>query len=298
MPNLDLSTLSGPELRRLLDAARGRGQAAQSYQILQEMAERRRRQERTGVRPLLKRRPEGLEPRVIALDLGDPLEPRDEPLLRAEEALEPEEEPSQLDLSLERAPRAQPRRAPWIAMAFVAGVSLGGAGGWWMGGINAAPAPAPSDGLTPEAVAAELAGLQVEAAPEPLPQPAAAAVAEPVTLPTEPAPQVAEETPAETPAASDPAPTETVTADACAGASTPADRAICADPELQRLQGELRQAYARALEAHEERGLLRERQLAWAQARDGVSDPDRLAQMYQERIRRLDAATADASRRR
>ena len=37
MPDFDLSTLSGPELRGLLDSTRQRGQAAQSYRILQEI---------------------------------------------------------------------------------------------------------------------------------------------------------------------------------------------------------------------------------------------------------------------
>ena len=43
MPDIDLSTLNGPELRGLLDAARRRGAAQQSYQILQEMDARRGR---------------------------------------------------------------------------------------------------------------------------------------------------------------------------------------------------------------------------------------------------------------
>ena len=41
MLQVNLSNLSGPELRRLLDATRSRGEAALSYQILQEMAARR-----------------------------------------------------------------------------------------------------------------------------------------------------------------------------------------------------------------------------------------------------------------
>jgi uncharacterized protein len=87
-------------------------------------------------------------------------------------------------------------------------------------------------------------------------------------------------------------------AKACAGAATPADREICADPELRRLQRELRQAYAAALEAHEDRALLRQRQLAWRNDRDTVSNPDRLARLYEQRIRKLNAATAEARRQR
>jgi hypothetical protein len=58
----------------------------------------------------------------------------------------------------------------------------------------------------------------------------------------------------------------------------------------------LRQAYAEALEAHADRALLRQRQLAWRSARDPVSDPARLAQLYDERIRKLRGATAEARR--
>ncbi|WP_296596124.1 lysozyme inhibitor LprI family protein, partial [Phenylobacterium sp.] len=87
-------------------------------------------------------------------------------------------------------------------------------------------------------------------------------------------------------------------ADACAGAATPADRVICGDPGLQRLQRDLRRAYAEALAAHEERDVLRARQLAWRDGRSSVTDPARLAALYQQRIRRLDAATADARRSR
>ena len=66
MPEVQLSTLSGPELRSLLNSARTRGQARASYQILQEMAERRegRRSD---------------PPRIVSLDLGDPMAGDDEP---------------------------------------------------------------------------------------------------------------------------------------------------------------------------------------------------------------------------
>jgi len=82
----------------------------------------------------------------------------------------------------------------------------------------------------------------------------------------------------------------------CAAEPTPADRAICSDPQLQRLQRELRQAYNEALEAHQDRALLRQRQLAWASSRDPVTDSERLAQLYEQRIRKLNAATVEARR--
>jgi uncharacterized protein len=90
----------------------------------------------------------------------------------------------------------------------------------------------------------------------------------------------------------------TAAAGGCAAQPTPADRAICGDAKLQRLQENLRQAYAEALAAHQDRALLRERQLAWRDARSEVSDPDRLARLYEERIRKLKAATAEALQQR
>jgi uncharacterized protein YecT (DUF1311 family) len=89
-----------------------------------------------------------------------------------------------------------------------------------------------------------------------------------------------------------------VAAKGCAAEPTPADRTICGEPQLRRLQGELRRAYSDAIAAHQDRALLRERQLAWADARNSVSDPARLAKLYEQRIRKLNAATAAARRER
>ena len=81
---------------------------------------------------------------------------------------------------------------------------------------------------------------------------------------------------------------------ACAGQPTPADRTICETPRLQRLQRDLRQAYADALGAHQDRDLLREHQLAWRDSRSTITDPDRLVRLYEERIRKLNAAAEEA----
>jgi hypothetical protein len=89
-----------------------------------------------------------------------------------------------------------------------------------------------------------------------------------------------------------------VAAKGCATQPTPADRAICGDARLRRLQADLRRAYDEALAAHEDRALLREHQLAWRDTRSAVGDPDRLARLYEERIRKLNAATAEARRQR
>jgi uncharacterized protein YecT (DUF1311 family) len=89
-------------------------------------------------------------------------------------------------------------------------------------------------------------------------------------------------------------PAEPPASRACATAPTPADRVICGDPKLKRLQADLRQAYEDALAAHEDRDLLREHPLAWRDTRSTVTDPARLARLYEERIRKLNAATAEA----
>src|SRR5438045_3224768 len=115
---VNLSTLRGPELRRLLDSARERGQATLSYQILQEMAARRERREKAGPRGLFKgRRPS--EERVISVDFSDPLERAEDelddlPPLPAWRLPLPPEPDAELTLSMESeapARRASRRRA-------------------------------------------------------------------------------------------------------------------------------------------------------------------------------------------
>lgn len=334
MSQVDLSTLSGSELRQLLDSARARGQAAQSYRILQEMEARRRREGAGGGRrPLFarRRREAGAGQRVIDIDLGDPLEPKEEPpALPAWNAPEPDAEPAltlapepppapapgappeagpepegdlaPLTLALERSPRAKARRGTWIAVGFVAGVAAGLAAGWWTAAGLLGPAPFIAAAPPAPAAPAE-PQMQLEVA-EPSPAPLPAAVEPEPALP-EPPPEPVElaqaaPDPEPLPAALDevsPPEPEPAAADACAAQPTPADRAICESPRLQRLQRELQRAYARALAAHEDRAVLRQRQLAWRDARSEVSDPAQLARLYGARIRKLDAATADARRR-
>lgn len=381
MPQMNLSALNGPELRRLLDASRARGDASLAYQILQEMAVRRDAREERG-RSLL-RRP--AEPKVVAFNLGDPHEPDEEPppmphRRAADVAAEPEPEPEaepEAEAEIPPEPQAAPRRArrskpqarpiaPVAALedeptlplkpprgvwddpppaeekaadaddhglrldrpepvsarkprkfrrppgvGFAAGIVVGAAVGWWAAGTLQPPPPA-----TPSAAPLQVAALEPPPAPATLP--VAVATAEPVPAPTPetppeptggPLPPDLPEGPQLSPDAADepvdtpvPAPavvqTATGATGACAAEATPADRKICGDPELRRLQRELRQAYAEALEAHEDRDLLRQRQLAWADARNTVTEPDRLAQLYEQRIRKLNAATAEARRAR
>jgi uncharacterized protein YecT (DUF1311 family) len=362
MPQVNLSTLSGPELRQLLNDTRERGEAAQSYQILQEMAARRGDGRPRGL--FGARRP--AEDRIIAVNVDadapeepeddlppmppgwrpPPLEPRPKPASRARPrrsrgetapaapapiapvGVEPasphppeperivfrprEDQPAaagadawDLDGPL-GSPPPQPRPESGgfrrgLALGLMPGVAAGVVLGWWLSGLaHEAPPPAP---------AAE-AFRAVAPAPRPPPE---ALPAAPVAKP-EPAPEAPPQLPPETaagPSATDPpdepgsprdAPGKAMelsaapTAGGCEAGPTPADRTICGDPQLRRLQRELQRAYAEALAAHEDRALLRQRQLAWRTARNDVTDPDGLARLYEQRIRRLNAAAAAARR--
>lgn len=371
MPQMNLSALNGQELRRLLDASRARGDAPLAYQILQEMAERREAREERG-RSLLRR---SAEPRVVALNLGDPMEPDDDlppmpnwrpPAPEPEASIAPVAEPEPappprksrrsktqppptvaptpaaeldteansplpmkpprgvwdddppriedegaeaLELELDRPgrpSRREPRkfrRPP--GLGFAAGIAVGAAVGWWAAGTLQAPPPA-----APAAAPIQIAAVEPQPTPATLPVTVAAAEPAPEAPPEptgEALPPDFQEGPLLSPDAADeaaeapsPAPAlvqaATGAANACAAEPTPADRKICGDPDLRRLQRELRQAYAEALQAHEDRDLLRQRQLAWADARNTVTAPDRLARLYEERIRKLNAATAEARR--
>src|SRR5579864_9520261 len=75
--HVDLAAMPGPELRSLLDSTRRRGDAKLSYEILQEMAQRRERGEPARATPFRKRR--HAAPHLVSVDLGDPLD-RPDPL--------------------------------------------------------------------------------------------------------------------------------------------------------------------------------------------------------------------------
>lgn len=80
--------------------------------------------------------------------------------------------------------------------------------------------------------------------------------------------------------------------------STPADRLICGDLSLRLADFEMKDAYARALNAHADPEILGAGQTAWRRTRDKISDPDRLARVYNQRIRELEAAAAAARKNR
>lgn len=358
MPQINLSSLSGAELRQRLDASRARGDATLAYEILREMEARRaaeagRRRSKAG-RGAGRRR--AGEPRIVDVDLGDPLdkgddlppmphwrapdlaaakaaaraaEPVEEPVGAAEPAevtpprfrtleaplalVEPEPAPRAAEPEIEdlrmaaephaaarppRRPRAGSGHGLRIAAGFAVGITSGVALGWFAADL-ARESPPPAQ-MAVAALAAAPPAARVEPAPEPaasaLPTemaeaPAAADAAAPAATVELELPAAEPSPPVETAAVADPGP---LAANGCAAEPTPADREICADPELQRLQQSLRRAYAEALDAHEDRALLRQRQLAWREARSDVTDPVRLARLYEQRIRRLDAAAAQA----
>ena len=392
MPQVNLSALSGQELRQLLDSSRRRGDATLSYQVLQEMAARR--ENPAGRRGSAMRGQE--EPRHIEVELGEPAEddglppmpnwrppsrePEDltlppapakasalprgrrkadpAPAVAPEPAAVVEEAPSSTPLERDAnrplslwdddpapseddapGPRAEDLRAAPAPVArppspsrprlrlivgFALGITVGTALGYWVGDMPRdtppRPAPAaapvqtaaltPAPAPVPEPSAPLAAAPAPEAAPDTAGPPAAPSAAQqdvagdansrtteppappPAALPTE---EAARSAPIVQPTAERPA---SAAASGCAREPTPADRVICGDPKLRRLQTELRQAYAEALDAHEDRALLRERELAWRDARNTVSDPERLARLYEERIRKLNAATAEALRER
>jgi len=238
-----------------------------------------------------------------------------------------------VELGEPRTPRPRFRLVAGLALGAVLGLALGWLGGWLArdamtrpaAPIQTAlltPAPIPPPPAPAPAPAAAAAPPAAEAAPEapvaPIPQDAdAAAAASPKAQEAVPAPApVPDGAALELPApgaeaeaaatakaersrlARDRSASTPAVAAGCAAQPTPADRQICGDPELRRLQGELRRAYNAALEAHEDRATLRQRQLAWRDARSDVTDPARLAKLYEDRIRKLNAATAQARRER
>jgi len=358
MLQVNLSALNSAELRRLLDSSRQRGDANLSYQVLQEMAERRE------TPPSERKTRKDAEPRIATVELGEPEAEDDDlpplPTWRPQPAAaagaemheplpslnlgaaDPEpfaasghdpNGPDDLDLRLgaadppepsHAAPPPRPPRRPGIGLGLVTGFAVGAAVGlglgWWSGGIlreprdtlapvqvaaaapPAAPAPEPAaapqtppDFASPPTAAATDQPATAPLAAQPASPPADTKVAEAQTAPPAAPKPVAQAAPSPDPEAAAPAAVKTAAAtDACAAQPTPADRAICGDPALKKLQRDLQRAYAAALAAHEDKTTLRERQLAWRDARSTVTAPEKLTELYEERIRKLNAATAEA----
>ena len=285
MFRIDLSALSRTELKRLLAAAEARGQAERIEQLRAELAARD-----SGEAP----RP----PPAPAPDAFDD----DEPL----PMVVPDELPA-LHLELPRAPvaqRARPARG-WSRGAAAAAVVLvvgGGAAVWALNGTpglptgDAAPAASPPASTAAPAPAPRVMVARVEAAvpvpPEAIAPPAPPAPSQPDPQPTPPPP---EPRPAATLAKAE-SPAAPRRLDPCARPPTPADRLLCNDLGLNLLNHEMREAYGRAMDAGADPIAIRESQAAWRRARDPVSDPRALAQLYDRRIGELKAMAGGAPR--
>lgn len=313
MPGIDLSALSSAELKRLLAAARARGDAPLAERVEAEIAVRAA----TAGRVAVAMRPRGAT-QAMAPDWHEPAweEPAwDEPVAAAGVA-------DEAPLVLGR-PAAPPRRpAAGRALPLAVGLLAGGlltAGVAWgvMSWRTASPPKAP---LAMAALSAPASHAPAPAVPVAVPalppsgEPTVAAshpdAASPVTDPT-PAAETTQAAPRRKPAgaherAAATPPVRLAKArpeverprrvDACARPPTYADRMVCDDLGLQELDFEARAAYARAREAHADPVVLNEAQDAWRRARDETSDRKRLARLYDARIRELNAATEAARR--
>ncbi|HET6971241.1 MAG TPA: hypothetical protein VFH92_08950 [Phenylobacterium sp.] len=335
MSDIDLSTLCGPQLRDLLDSTRQRGQAAVAYLILQEMADRRgdgSKRPPVGARRGGSSRVVAVDFSDPLEPPEDPLEPEATPAEADADA------PLTLELDRARARQPKPRKARrprpeptigppppkprrWPVIGFAAGIAVGVTVGFGIAreslsqpetpaaAVFAAapmlrteqlppPAPVAAAAPAPTPVVATEATPEAAPVPEATPTTVLASAEPPAAAQPAASPAPAEQTPAAEPAATETAAADPAPKRRCKGAATPADRTICDDPALQQLQAELRRAYAEALDAHADRALLRQHQLAWRDARNDVADPDQLTRLYEARIRKLNAATIAARRER
>lgn len=263
MLHLNLSVLGRPELERLLEVARARGQ--EDF-VLELEAE-------------LRARAAGVTPSAPVHGFAE-----DEPL-----PMVVPDAPEDLRFDLPRE-RSAPRRGHLglaAAGVLAAGVAFAA---WSLGGLPA-PSSRPSGEL---ASSRPVTAAPPPAAPAPPPVREAAVPGEPAPRP--PQQQIAAARPAEAVARPVQAADTGVAADAvarprrldpCANPPTPADRALCGDLALNLLERELRDAYGQALDAGADPGRLRADQAAWRAARDPVSDSRVLARLYDRRIREL-----------
>lgn len=272
MLRLNLSVLGRPELERLLEVARARGQEDFVRELEAEF----------------RARAAGLTAPAPVYHVED-----DEPLpMVVPDDLRPDDD----DLRFEPAARRPaPKRAHFglAAAAVLAGVVAVAA--WSLGGF---PRPGPSSGPPGErAPARQAAVMPPRGSPESAPVREAAQTLAPAET-QKPPPRRAEARPSGSQAAgADLAAVGTAVdavarprrLDPCANPPTPADRALCGDLALNLLERELRDAYGRALDAGADPARLRADQAAWRAARDPVSDSRVLASLYDRRIRELRA---------
>jgi hypothetical protein len=282
MLRMNLGALSRTELKQLLAAAEGRGQESLVEQLRAELASRA----------------SAGEGRMSASRTPPPAGFDDEPA----SMVLPDDGASGLWLERDVGRRAPARRWPAGLAAVAAVLVVGGAAAW---SLNGAPGlPVGRAAPPPKALAQATAPAPAAAsAPTPTPRAMVArvevtppapseAVAPPTPSPPEPRsqepprPQVGTEVRASVPRRLDP----------CATPPTPADRLLCNDLGLNLLNHEMREAYGRAMDAGADPVAIRQTQAAWRRARDPVSDPRALAQLYDRRIRELKAMAGETPR--
>lgn len=174
-----------------------------------------------------------------------------------DEGQAPEVEPEFED----EAPRL--RRTGWIWAAGLVALILA-AGGWWWSQRPVLDAPTPIAQAPAPAVPAS----------DPPPPLVAAVLATPPSEPVKAAVRAAQGDTA-----------------ACRTQPTPADRLVCASPDLAVRHRRLGEAYQRALNAGADPAAMALEQAAWRARRDPVADKGRLARLYEARIRGLQAKT-------
>jgi uncharacterized protein YecT (DUF1311 family) len=318
MLGIDLSTLSRPELQRLLKAARARGDAPLVERLEWELGSRGigvgRPAPAVAVAPPPQDDPVeedlGEDPGEASADVVAPEVERIawEPIALEPLALEP----------ITREPTGQ-RPAPargglLLVVGLVAGCLISAGAFWGLGQMNRSPAAGRVQAPAPRVMVMRPLEAAPTLAPAPPsePAPVVPAVTAPAKPPVKPSAEIAMKAPppkeeeiAKPDRARRPPPPAVrlakadattgtpVQSSACAG-STPADRLVCHDLSLQLFDLQLHDAYRRALNARADPAVVGEGQAAWRRARDEVSDPQRLARLYNQRIRELDAATATA----
>lgn len=79
----------------------------------------------------------------------------------------------------------------------------------------------------------------------------------------------------------------------CARVANPAERVLCANPDLEAADARLRRAYGQALEEGVDPIRLARDQAVWRQARDKAATRDAMARVYARRIEELERAAAE-----
>jgi hypothetical protein len=259
MLRIEVSSLRLSELRSLLASAQARGNDALAEQLEAELAARA-----SGRAPL--RAPDPEPPfendDVLPIDVGPPLE--------------------DFTFELPRADRRPARRWPVFGVVAAGMVAAGAALAW---GLSGAPGLPRGESVTAAPVAATApppAPRAMTVRADPISPPPAKMPAEPTAEsapPAEQAPQAVVE--------AEPAPA--TRRDPCASPPSPAERLLCRDLALNLLDHEMREAYGRAIIAGADPITLRESQAEWRRMRDPIADPRALAEVYDQRIRELEA---------